>query len=326
MGQHRRCHSPVCFVPLKVSVIIPTYDRPTLLPRAVESARAAGANVEIVVVDDGSKDDTRRVCEQMRDVVYVRNEICLRVGGARRTGIDASSGEFLSFLDDDDVRLPGSLDVQVRALQADPSAGLAYGHVHRGSANLSLTGRTLPRECLSGDVFWELLRGNFIPSISAVFRRSAFTAVGGLRAEFAPSDDWDLWVRIAEQYTVTCVHEPVAIWREATFTSGQGSSRALGGVFEASMKALGDFASLRRVREDDARFRIARSVLVEAMVDRLLRETVEAVRHADAYGVKSLRASVMLSFAAVCRRLLRARSWRLAIGTLRGRDTRNVGL
>jgi glycosyltransferase involved in cell wall biosynthesis len=303
---------------MKISVIIPTHDRPTLLPRAVESARAAGRNVEIVVVDDGSRDDTRRVCARMREVVYVRNERRLRVGGARQAGIEASSGEFLSFLDDDDVRLPGSLDVQIRALQANPRAGLSYGLVHRGSANLSLTGRTLPPHCVSGDVFWELLSGNFIPSISAVFRRSALTAVGGLRAELAPSDDWDLWVRIAERYAVACVHKPVAIWRESTFTSGQGSSRVLGGIFESSVKALRGFASLRRVREDDQRFRIAKTAHADAMVDRLLRETVEAARHADPYGARSLMACVKLSLPRVCNRLLQARYWRYAIATLHG--------
>jgi glycosyltransferase involved in cell wall biosynthesis len=301
---------------MTVSVIIPTYDRPTLLPRAIESARAAGTNVEIVVVDDGSTDNTRRVCRQLRDVVYVRNERRLRVGGARRSGIEASSGEFLSFLDDDDVRLPGSLDLQSRALEENPLVGLAYGPVHRGAADLSLTGHTLPRECVIGDVFWELLQENFIPSISAVFRRSAFTSVGGLREELAPSDDWDLWVRIAERYPVMCVDVPVAIWRQSTLESGQGSSKAVGGILQSSMKAIRAFASLQRARADRARFRRTVGVYANAMVDRLLRETVEAVRQRDPYAASSFAASVRLSPIGVCCRLFQARYWRYAMAAL----------
>jgi glycosyltransferase involved in cell wall biosynthesis len=212
---------------MNVSVISPTHNRATLLPRAIASARSAGSNVEIVVVDDGASSETLRVCRELRDIVYVRNETRLGVGGARQAGLDASSGQFLTFLDDDDIRLPGSVDLQIRTLQQNPVAALSYGLVHRGSADLSLTHGTLPCNCIVGDVFWELLHNNFIPSISAVFRRSAFVAVGGLRAELAPSDDWDLWVRIAERFPVTCVEVPVAVWRESTLESGQALRRLL---------------------------------------------------------------------------------------------------
>src|SRR6185503_14945756 len=98
------------------SIIIPTHDRPKLLPRAVESARRAGAEVEVVVVDDGSMDQTSVVCASFRDIVYVRLQERRGVGYARAAGIAASSGAYISFLDDDDARLPGSIDRQVAIL------------------------------------------------------------------------------------------------------------------------------------------------------------------------------------------------------------------
>src|SRR5207237_2454366 len=156
---------------------------------------------------------------------------------------------------------------QIRTLQESPMAALTYGFVHRGCSALSLTRGTLPPKCIVGDVFWELLHDNFIPSISAVFRRSAFAAVGGLRAELAPSDDWDLWVRIAERFPVTCVELPVAVWREATLESGQGSSRAVGGILESSLNAYVAPAPVSRVQTDCRRFRLAESAHRSAMID-----------------------------------------------------------
>src|SRR5437588_12046341 len=92
-----------------VSVIIPTHRRPHLLGRAVESARAAGESVEVVVVDDASTDETAEVCASIPNIRYVRIESNRRVAGARNVGLLACAGEYLSFLDDDDLRLPGSL-------------------------------------------------------------------------------------------------------------------------------------------------------------------------------------------------------------------------
>jgi len=100
----------------RASIIIATHDRPQLLPRAVESAHAAGTDVEIVVVDDASTDETARVCQTLSGIKYVRTERNQRVAGARNIGLVASRGEYISFLDDDDTRLPDSLDAQIEAL------------------------------------------------------------------------------------------------------------------------------------------------------------------------------------------------------------------
>src|SRR5262245_35276375 len=100
----------------KVSIIITTHNRPAILPRAIESARAAGRNVEIVVVDDASCDETATVCQSINGIKYVRIDRNQGVAGARNVGLVASSGEYLNFLDDDDLRLPGSIDQQLRLL------------------------------------------------------------------------------------------------------------------------------------------------------------------------------------------------------------------
>src|SRR5260370_1068949 len=103
-----------------ISVIIPTHARPHLLARAVESARAAGTNVEVIVVDDASIDATADVCRELGDLKYVRLEHNQGVAGARNVGILTSTGNYIAFLDDDDLRLPGSLDLQAAALDQNP--------------------------------------------------------------------------------------------------------------------------------------------------------------------------------------------------------------
>ncbi|MGH9944897.1 MAG: glycosyltransferase family 2 protein [Pyrinomonadaceae bacterium] len=212
----------------KVSVIITTHHRPQLLPRAVESARLAGTDIEVVVVDDCSADETAEVCRRMTGIRYVRIERNQRVAGARNLGIMASSGEYLSFLDDDDVRLARSFDRQVVVLESQPDVGLVYGQVLVGDQNCVPAGDAYPASpCPQGDVFWQLLERNFIPCISAVFRRSCLDRVGLLDEAVPGVDDWDLWIRIAELYPVAAVDWPVAVWRKSTATSNQGSSRTV---------------------------------------------------------------------------------------------------
>lgn len=210
----------------RVSIIIATHNRAHLLPRAVESARGAGGDAELVVVDDASTDGTAAVCRAMPGVRYVRVERNQRLGGARNVGILASRGELITFLDDDDVRLPGSLDLQVAALDSAPEAGFVYGQAMLGDQDCVPTGYVYPTPCPRGDIFWELLERNFIACPAALFRRSCLYRVGLPGATIPGIEDWDLWIRLAELYPAVVVERPVAIYRRATPDSGQFTSDA----------------------------------------------------------------------------------------------------
>jgi len=208
----------------KVSVIIATRNRCSLLSRAVESARNASSQVEIVVVDDASEDETPEVCKALSEIQYIRLRRRLGVGAARNVGLIASTSSYISFLDDDDVRLPGSLDAQVLLLETQREAGMVYGKAFYGNDHGHTKGGFYPELCKEGDVFWDLLRWNFIPCPTVVFRRECLDRVGLLEEEAQGVEDWDLWVRIAERYSVIAVDEPVAIWRQSTSASGQFTS------------------------------------------------------------------------------------------------------
>jgi GT2 family glycosyltransferase len=268
----------------RVSLIIPTFSRPHLLPRCVESALRAGADVEVIVVDDASRDETASVCQRLRDIKYVRLDSNRGVAGARNEGIGASTGEYIGFLDDDDLRLPNSIDAQVELLEAHPDAGMVYGRALYGDEQCSPKGGAYPDECPQGDTFWELMEWNFVPCLTAIFRRACLERVGMLDESGAGVDDWDLWVRISEQYPVLATEQAVAIWRQPTPTSEQFSFRAermhrrahrlhrdkwlrLPRAMEASeesrneaARAFADRATLQMISEARSRFRSGRAM------------------------------------------------------------------
>jgi glycosyltransferase involved in cell wall biosynthesis len=210
----------------KVSLIIPTFSRPRLLPRCVESARKAGDGVEVIVVDDASTDETASVCQSLRDIKYLRLDSNRGVAGARNAGLSASTAEYVGFLDDDDLRLPNSVDAQVNLLAAHEDAGMVYGRALYGDEQCLPKGGSYPDVCPQGDVFWELMQWNFVPCLTVIFRRKCLDRVGLLDESGTGVDDWDLWIRISELYPVLATEQAVAIWRQPTPTSEQFSFRA----------------------------------------------------------------------------------------------------
>ena len=183
----------------KVSVIIPTFNRPHLLPQAVESVHRAGRDIEVIVVDDASTDSTAEVCATLREIKYIRLDRNQGVAGARNVGLLESTGEFIAFLDDDDLRLPDSLDHQVSLLEANHEAGFVGSGVLLAAHDGVDTGKVAIPRGESGDIFWRVLGldVHLIPG-SVLLRKQCFLEIGLFNQKLAGIDDWDLWTRIAE--------------------------------------------------------------------------------------------------------------------------------
>ena len=232
----------------RVSLIIPTFARPHLLPRAVHSAQQAGRDVEVIVVDDASSDTTAAVCAALPNIKYVRLDRNQGVAGARNVGVLASTGEFIAFLDDDDLRLPGSLDYQLSLFEEMPEAGFVAGGVLLANQDCVPTGDAALVRSERGDLFWQILElsVHLIPG-SVVVRKSCFRAAGLFNQRLAGIDDWDMWVRIAELYPVLVDPEPVCIYRCATPASGQGSS-GLARHLHAAVKHQNQLLSVPRAQ------------------------------------------------------------------------------
>jgi glycosyltransferase involved in cell wall biosynthesis len=241
----------------KISLIITTFNRPQVLVRAVESAKRAGQSIEVIVVDDASTDETAGVCRALQGIKYVRAQRNQGVAGARNLGLLESAGEYIAFLDDDDLRLPGSLDHQLSLLEAAPDAGFVASAVLLADQHSIPTGEVSVPRSPGGDVFWDALGLKlFLLPASVLVRKSCFFEVGLFNQRIPGIDDWDMWTRIAEVRPVVVDDLPVSIYRCATPQSGQGSS-ALARHLMAAVKHQKRLFNLPRVKESPTHLRRA---------------------------------------------------------------------
>jgi glycosyltransferase involved in cell wall biosynthesis len=265
----------------KLTVIIPTHNRAGLLAGAVESVRQAGTDLEIIVVDNASTDNTSQVCASLPNIRYIRLDQNLGEGGARNVGIQESKSEYVAFLDDDDLRLPGSLDKQYEVLLQEPQAALVYGPVLIGDEDCRPTGEKYPASRPTGDVFWELLAFNFIPLPSVLARKQSLIEAGLFASGLQPARDYDLWLRVVEKFEVAAVDDPVAIYRRWTISGAQMSAN-LARQYAAGAAVQARGLSSRRARQASAATRRrVRQSLLKVISDSLLHEAVVALRRDD---------------------------------------------
>ena len=182
---------------LATTVIIPAYNQGHYLAQAVESVLAqTDPDFEVVVVDDGSTDDTAQVAQGFSDprVRYVYQENA-GLSAARNAGIAHARGRYLTFLDSDDLFMPEKLALLVEALETESQAGLVAGQAIPIDEDGRLTGRAfdqpLPREGR------QLLLGNPLHVGSVLLRRSWQEKVGLFDQSLRSYEDWDMWLRLA---------------------------------------------------------------------------------------------------------------------------------
>lgn len=202
--------------PDSVSVIIPCYNQARFLDEAIDSVLAQRfRNCEIIVVDDGSTDETRLIAESFDQVRYVR-EINRGLASARNVGLKTSNGNYVVFLDADDRLLPNALQNGVESLEARPDCAFAYGHVNLIASDGSPlpTPRQIP---VSENHYLELLRHNYIWTTGAVvYRRKVLELVGAFNESLSGSADFDLNARIARLSPVCCADKAVLEYRRHT--------------------------------------------------------------------------------------------------------------
>ncbi len=216
-----------------VSVIIPCYNHAHFLPEAIESVQQQHyPNVEIVVVDDGSSDNTREVAESFPGVKYVY-QTNKGLSAARNTGIENSTGEFLLFLDADDWLTPNSIERNVQHLLKDEKLAFVSGG-HRKVFVDEKVEKKETREVTSDHYNW-LLQGNYIGVPAAVmFRRWAFDEI--LYDTTPPNScaDYDLTLRVARKFPVAHHTDIVASYR----IHSASMSANIPGMLETVLKVL----------------------------------------------------------------------------------------
>ena len=279
---------------MRVSVVITTYNRAQFLQRAIESALAAASDLEVIVVDDCSTDNTPEVCADRSDIRYVRLNTNRGLANARNAGIAESSSEFIAFLDDDDLRLPRSIDKQLRHIETDQRIAICYGQALIGDSQRQLpTGEIYPSECPEGDVFWALLEDNFIPMPSVLARKSCLLDAGGFSTSLNLIEDWDMWLRLSEKFLFAAVAEPVAIHRKANAGSDQMSSDSVALCKQALRVQQMALARTRAQAAARTQRRRVRSRLRNRTYEILMTEATNLIHAGDA---KSARTRLLDAF------------------------------
>jgi len=185
-----------------VTALIPAYNAEGTILRALESVWAQDyAPMEIVVIDDGSSDGTRRILEGLADrgVRLIALDQNRGECGAMNAGLDAAKGEYIAFLDADDEWRPGKISKQAAMLQADPSLVFVVcdSRYYRGAIPDPLTVfQEVPPK--AGPEAWRaLLRESFVAKPCVMARRAALAALGGFNADLKVAGDQDMWIRLA---------------------------------------------------------------------------------------------------------------------------------
>jgi hypothetical protein len=228
---------------VRVSVVIPTYNRAQRIPAAIESVLGQdGSETEIVVVDDGSTDQTATVVRRFGERVRYVQQPNAGVGAARNTGIDHATGEFISFLDSDDRWQPFKLSMQLALFKARPDTGLVFSNfsieTHDGSmrpngaslwagrevdfpemerleviqpSSPAVTWPTPTVDCWVGPMYRQLLTELPILTSSVVVRRSVLDHSTRYTERVALFEDWEFFARVARRAPIGYVESSTTI-------------------------------------------------------------------------------------------------------------------
>lgn len=215
-----------------VSVITPTFNRARLLPRAIRAVLSqAFKDFELIIIDDGSTDETRQVVAQINDprIRYIAFDYNRGIGAARNEGVRLAQGELIAFADSDDVWLPGKLDYQVELFLRYPQVELLFGDylninhltggVEKGFTQTASAFRLLSVNYLEAEVCAvqsgipeALLRANFFATPTVMVRAAALAKVGNFDTALSGPEDFEFWWRAAINgvkfaYTTRCLIE-----------------------------------------------------------------------------------------------------------------------
>jgi glycosyltransferase involved in cell wall biosynthesis len=247
-----------------VSVIIPVFNGAATIAAAVDSALAQefAGDLEVIVVNDGSTDATSSVLDAYRGRLTVLDRVNGGPAAARNAGVRASRGEYLAFLDADDIWMPGKLEKTLAALDSDSGAAMVYTNALRIGASGEMLGTTYTPEAeRRAPAMEDLLSGlwNILPS-TVVMKRATFDAIDGFREEFATAhpqwEDSYFMLVAREQGRFAYLDEPTVLYRVA------GS--------------VADSLKRRRVWDQDSEnpetMRVDRYVRNSELIQRLVRE------------------------------------------------------
>jgi glycosyltransferase involved in cell wall biosynthesis len=213
-----------------VSIIMPAYNAEKFISKSIESVlQQTYQNWELLVVNDGSKDNTSSIVKLFN---YTRIKLIEQENGgvskARNTGIANSTGEFIAFLDSDDLWLKDKLEIQVKYMRNNQNIVLSYGDY----LSFIEDGKIIENKQLYPfkikDLKQRLLVFNFIATLTVMVKSDVLKATGGFDTELFGPEDWDLWIKISQKGDIGYIKENLAMYREHEGGISKNKKRQLG--------------------------------------------------------------------------------------------------
>ncbi len=196
-----------------ISVIIPTYNRGWIIKEAIDSVLVQDyVNYELIVVDDGSTDDTHDILNSYQNNLLVLRQNNKGVSAARNRGLAAASGHFGAFLDSDDLWLPQKLSRQVDFFQSNPDTLICQTEEIWIRNNVRVNPKKRHKK-LSGMIFEPSLSLCLVSPSAVMIKRSLFEEVGFFDETLPACEDYDLWLRVSCRHPVHLIDTPLIIKR-----------------------------------------------------------------------------------------------------------------
>jgi glycosyltransferase involved in cell wall biosynthesis len=196
----------------RISVIIPVYNRAVMVQEALESvAKQSRPADEIILVDDGSVDGSGEAARAFENVCLVRQPN-RGISAARNTGIERARGDYIAFLDSDDLWMEGKLEHQERFMNAHPEVPLCHTEEMWIRKGRRVNPKTVHRK-EGGFIFLRSLERCLISPSAVMIRRELFQRVGRFDERLPVCEDYDLWLRITARYPVGFLEETLTVKR-----------------------------------------------------------------------------------------------------------------
>lgn len=210
----------------KISIIIPVYNGEKTIQKTINSIlEQTFRDIELIIINDGSIDKTLQIVQEISDPsIRIYTYPNAGVSHARNQGINHAQGEYISFMDADDLWTPDKLELQYQALQNNPQAKISYSWtdwIDKDDCWL----RPAARMSFEGDIYANLLIIDFMGCGSnPLILKEALLKVGGFDPTLRGGEDWDLWIRLAAKYEFVCVRSPQILYRQTTTSVSQDIS------------------------------------------------------------------------------------------------------
>lgn len=258
---------PTSALQYDVSVILPAYRSAAFIESTLASVTSQiGVTLEVIVVDDGSPDDTAMIVSRVAAAspvpVRLLRQTNQGIAAARNAALRVAKGRYIAFIDHDDVWRADKLRIQVALLDNSPDVGIAYSGfiVWDPSTPPSFPDEEIDATQwvseLSGWIYHQLLLTNWVLFSTALFRREVFECIGLLDLELPPADDWDLVLRASRLFRFVKLQSPLALYRSHSGqTSRVPGPRNLQNDLRTSMILRYGYASPDGQRVDEGRLR-----------------------------------------------------------------------